>query len=116
MRLTMLGEAGTRVFKGVCPATPADIYNPVILVRRRARRTTFVALHDPTATGLDLQCLVNNEGTLLCQVSGEGLGPDLLFKQDEERAVNVGGHIWRGKLAYCGLSGDHGPQKGEGHP
>lgn len=116
MRLTMLGEDGTRVFKGVCPATPADIYNPVILVRRRARRTTFMALHNPGDRELELECLAHNEGTLLHRVSGAGSGPDLLFKQDEDRAVDVDGHIWRGKLAFCGLSGDHGPQKGAGHP
>ena len=105
MRLVMAGEPGTTVFKGVCPATPAEVYNPVILVRRRGRRSTFVALHVPGDRQLALKCMENEGGAILCRVSGEGMGPDLLFKQQEERAVDLAGHTWRGLLAFCADNG-----------
>ncbi len=105
MQLTMWGEAGTTVFKGVCPANPAEIYNPVILVRRRARRTVFIALHVPGDTQLTLECLANEGGAILCRVSGGDAGSDLLFKQQEERAVDLAGHTWRGLLAFCANNG-----------
>jgi hypothetical protein len=100
MRLTMLGAAGTTVFKGVCPATPAEIYNPVILVRRRTRKTVFVALHVPGDRALHLECLKSEGGTVVCRVSGDGAGPDLLVKRDEEAPVEIGGVNVNGRLDF----------------
>ncbi|OGV65556.1 MAG: hypothetical protein A2498_08540 [Lentisphaerae bacterium RIFOXYC12_FULL_60_16] len=91
MRLMMLGETGTRVFKGVCPATPAEIYNPVILVRRRARRTTFIALHVPGDQPHELECLRNEAGTIVCRVNGDGIGMHILVKQDQGKLLDVAG-------------------------
>lgn len=91
MRVTMLGEQGTQVFKGVCPATPAEIYNPVILVRRRARRTAFIALHVPGDASLDLDCVKHEGGTLVCRVRGDRLGSHILVKQDDERTLDAAG-------------------------
>lgn len=109
LRVTLLGEPGTAVYKGVCPATPADIYNPVILVRRRTRSTTFIALHNPGEQELELECLANQAGTLLCRVSGASLGTHCLFKQDEERAVTLADRVWHGKLDFDGACALGGP-------
>jgi hypothetical protein len=100
MRLTMLGEPGTTVFKGVCPAAARDVYDPVILARRRTRQTTFIALHVPGDRALSLECLTNEAGTIACRVSGEGTGPDIMVKQEVSRQIQVADHIVSDRLAF----------------
>ncbi|MHB9109640.1 MAG: heparinase II/III domain-containing protein [Armatimonadota bacterium] len=95
MRLSMPGEAGTTVFKGVCPSAVPHAYEPVIIVRRRARSTAFIALHVPGDQALDLECLLHDAGTIACRV-----GSDLLVKQDTEQAVEVAGIAFNGLLGF----------------
>ena len=101
MRLTMLGEPGTTVFKGVCPATPAEVYNPVVLVRRRARQTAFIALHVPGELSLGLECLKNEAGAIACRVSRPDGTSDLLAKQDAEGPVRLNEWVFSARLAFC---------------
>ncbi len=100
MGLAMLGEAGTTVFKGVCPVAAQDVYDPVILVRRRTRRTVFIALHVPGDRKMDLECLKNEGGTLVCRVSENGVGTDLLVKRDSDESAELCGMRVDGKLAF----------------
>jgi hypothetical protein len=94
----MLGQAGTNVFKGVCPAAARDVYDPVLLVRRRTQRTIFIALHVPGEATLKLDRLVNENGTIACQVTGEGCGPDIHVKQDQDRTTLIQGQAFKGRL------------------
>jgi hypothetical protein len=98
MRLWMLGQSGTNVFKGVCPAAARDVYHPVLLVRRHTRRTVFVALHVPGEAALKLDCLVNENGTIACQVTGGDCPPDIHVKQDQDRATLIQGKAFKGRL------------------
>ncbi|MHB0937379.1 MAG: heparinase II/III domain-containing protein [Armatimonadota bacterium] len=107
MRLTMLGAAGTTVFKGVCPAAARDVYDPVVLVRRRAKRTAFIALHVPGNRQLDLECLVNAGGAIACRVTAPGAAADILVKQDGDETIEVGGRAFSGRLAFCGGERQH---------
>lgn len=100
MRLSMLGEAGTTVFKGVCPAAARDVYDPVVLARRRGRQTTFIALHVPGDRMLNLECPVNKDGTIVCRVSGNGMEPDVLVKQDAGKQVELDGFVAKGQLEF----------------
>lgn len=100
MRVSMLGAAGTTVFKGVCPATPADIWNPVILVRRRAVRTVFAALHVPGDRAITFSRLADAGGALAFRVREEGGPTDVLLKQDADQPVQVEGRSFSGKLAF----------------
>src|SRR5690606_16783603 len=100
LRVTMLCGPHTTVYKGVCPATPADVYNPVILVRRRTHRTAFIALHVPGERELDLECLRNEAGTIICQVSGNAAEPDILVKQETATRVEVNGRTYDGLLDF----------------
>ncbi len=101
MRLTMLGEPGTTVYKGVCPAAARDVYDPVILVRRRTRQTVFIALHVPGEQSLDVAGLTVAAGCIACRVSGPGTGSDLLVKRDTADPAVIAGRAVSGKLAYC---------------
>jgi hypothetical protein len=98
MRLAMTGEAGTTLFKGVCPTAPRDVYQPVILVRRRARKTVFIALHTAGGRDFQLECVENNENAIVCRVSSDGSGPDVLAKtQDASGRVDLAATIaWSG--------------------
>lgn len=98
--LSMLGEEGTTVFKGVCPAAARDVYAPIILVRRRACRTTFIALHVPGERTLTLECPVNEKGTIVCRVSGDGVAQDILVKQDEGKTIEWDGKTFSSTLDF----------------
>ena len=100
MRLSMLGEAGTTVFKGVCPTAGKNVYEPVIVVRRRAKRTVFAALHVPGERKLDLECPINENGAIVCRVSGEDTGPDILVKQNEAKSIEFDGTVFEGQLDF----------------
>jgi len=82
MSVSMLGESGTTIFKGVCPAPPRDVYDPVILVRRRATSTVFIALHVPGEREFGLECVENKDGNIICQVSGDG-GTNIFEKRQD---------------------------------
>ncbi|MHC4885447.1 MAG: hypothetical protein ACYTGH_10210, partial [Planctomycetota bacterium] len=100
MRICMWGEQGTTVYKGVCPAAAKDEYDPVVLVRRRGAKTTFIALHEPGEATRSLACLLNEEGRIVCRVSGDGGRQDLLAKQDEPTPFEVDGISFEGTLAF----------------
>jgi len=100
MQLTMLGADGTTVYKGVCPAAAKDIYDPVIVVRRRARQTTFIALHVPGERRLKLECLRQDSGTIVCRVGEEGGATDVLVKQNTREAIEVEGQKISEMLAF----------------
>lgn len=103
MRVSMLGEQGTTVFKGVCPAAARDVYDPVVLVRRRGKHTTFIALHSPGERVLKLECLHNQGGAIACRVSEQGSdAADLLVKQNEAARLAVDGRVFDATLAFAG--------------
>lgn len=96
MRLSMPGEAGTTVFKGVCPSAIPHAYEPVVIVRRRTWNTTFIAIYVPGDGEFELECLVNDAGTIACRVGG-----DLLVKQDTEQTITVAGVEFSGLLGFA---------------
>lgn len=100
MRLAMLGELGTTVLKGVCPAAAPHTYEPVVIVRRRARSTVFMAIHVPGDEELDFECLLNDAGTIACRVKAPEAASGVLIKQDTENTIEVDGITFGGWLGF----------------
>lgn len=93
MRLHMLGEPGTTVFKGECPTPKHDKYSPVVIVRRRAVRTVFVALHVPGGTELTIKNLYSSEESAAWKISHADRFVDYVVRQGSSRRLSVEGEL-----------------------
>jgi len=100
MQLTMLGEADTTVYKGVCPTAVNGVYDPVIIARRRGHKTTFIALHVPGERKLNLELLQHENGTIVCRVSEDGVTSDILVKQDTTETIKIEGKTISEQLEF----------------
>lgn len=115
MRLIMLGQPGTRVFKGSCPTSVSGDYGTVVLVRRQAVATVFVSLIIPECLDLSrrssersrvaLECLQFDNGRCVCRVTHPDNSCDVVVKQDRRENVEaVDGVTTDALLAFAQLS------------
>ena len=56
-------------------------------------------LHAPGDRDLALECLRKEGGTIACRVSGDGVGSDILVKQEGDGPIELVGQEFAGRLA-----------------
>ncbi|MEI7831898.1 MAG: hypothetical protein WCJ56_01695 [bacterium] len=117
VRVTMLGEPGTRVFTGDIPNEPRPEFGGVSLIaRRQGNCTTFVALHEPYKDGkvptTEMRRIQQNEQGIAVAVTGTGTNDRLMLHSGADFALPITlagdgeSFTFTGGQAYMRISAD----------